>query len=48
MELKEIITSKLIHTISGIPVVGIDIGFRTGKAVLLNGSRLYKSDPGRL
>lgn len=43
MELKDVIDQKLISTITNKNVIGIDIGSRTGKAVLLSGGKLYTS-----
>lgn len=41
MDLKDVIDEKLISTITDQNVIGIDIGSRTGKAVLLSGGKLY-------
>lgn len=41
MDLKDVIDEKLISKITDQNVIGIDIGSRTGKAVLLSGGKLY-------
>lgn len=41
MDLKDVIDKKLISKITDQNVIGIDIGSRTGKAVLLSGGKLY-------
>ncbi|HWR09129.1 2-hydroxyacyl-CoA dehydratase [Sporomusa sp.] len=41
MKIAEIIDQSLISNITGATVVGIDIGSRTGKAVLFTGDELY-------
>jgi predicted CoA-substrate-specific enzyme activase len=41
MKIAEVIDAKLVPALTGATVVGIDIGSRTGKAVLLTGDELY-------
>ncbi|MCE5286249.1 MAG: acyl-CoA dehydratase activase [Pelosinus sp.] len=41
MKITEVIDQRLISTITGATVIGIDIGSRTAKAVLLTGDEIY-------
>lgn len=41
MWIKDVIDEMQLHKVTGDPVIGIDIGSRTGKGVLVTDGRLY-------
>ncbi|MBY9081094.1 2-hydroxyacyl-CoA dehydratase [Paenibacillus sp. HN-1] len=43
MRIQEVVDERLLDALSGGTVIGIDIGSRTGKAVLLSGEEIYTS-----
>lgn len=43
MRIQEVVDERLLDSLSGGTVIGIDIGSRTGKAVLLKGEEIYTS-----